>query len=338
MWVSILTKKTKKLIIIYILLIIVLGIITITIPQVTGALTKTEILEYENMQITDDVTCYIVRDESVHMAPSAGRINYYVEDGVKVRKNVKILDLVPGDSAQEESKYNDIITRLGSSDVVLHQVASAQNGIVSYYIDGYESYFTPEKMTTLSYETTKKQDFKSVNLTRGNTLRGEPLFKVCQSNMWYIMAWIDTENISKYEVGDSVKIQLPLGEVDALVDQIIDQGDKWLVIMKTTRYYEEFAKIRSADVQIITQEYTGIKVRNSSITTEDGVAGVYVKTKNGEFVFKPIKVITSDGDYSLVYSSKFYDAEGQEVLTVEVYDEILKNPSQNTHDEEEVNS
>ena len=336
---SVVTKKKKNLLIIYLILIVVLGIITITIPEVTGALTKTEILQYENMQITDDVTCYIVRDESVHMAPSSGRINYYIEDSVKVRKNVKILDLVPGTSQQDESKYNDIITRLGDSEVVLHQVASAQNGVVSYYIDGYEGYFTPERMTSLSYETTKKQDFRTVNLTRDNTLKGEPLFKICQSNMWYVMAWIDTENISKYEVGDSVKIQLPLGEVDALVDQIIDQEDKWLVIMKTTRYYEEFAKIRTADVQIITQEYTGIKVRNSSITTENGVAGVYIKTKNGEFVFRPIKVITSDGDYSLVYSSKFYDAEGQEVITVEVYDEILKNPSQNMNDDEkEVNS
>ncbi len=320
---SILTKKRKKLIIIYILVIVALGIITITIPQVTGALTKTEILQYENMRITDKVTCYVVRNESVHMAPSSGKLNYYIEDGIKVRKNVKILDVVPGEAYSDESKYTDLITRIQDSDVVLKQVTSANNGIVSYFMDGYEGYFTPERMITLNYETTKKQDFKTVNLTRGSTLKDEPLFKVCQSNLWYLIAWIDTENISKYEVGNSVEIQLPLGEVDALVDQIIDQGDKWLVIMRTTRYYEDFAKLRSADVEIVTQEYNGIKIRNSSITTEDGKAGVYVKTKNGDFVFRPIKVITSDDGYSLVWSSKFYDEEGQEVITVEVYDEIL---------------
>ena len=332
---SILTKRRKKLIIIYVLIIVALGIITITIPQVTGALTKTEILQYENMRITDNVTCYVVRNEAVHMAPSAGKLNYYIDDGIKVRKNVRILDIVPGDTYSDESKYTDIITRIENSEVVLRQVTSANNGIVSYFMDGYEGYFTPEKMTTLDYETTKKQEFKTVNLTRGSALKGEPIFKVCQSNLWYLIAWIDTENISKYEVGKSVEIQLPRGELDALVDQIIDQGDKWLVIMRTTRYYEDFAKIRSADVEIVTQEYNGIKIRNSSITTEDGKAGVYVKTKNGDFVFRPIKVITSDGDYSLVWSSKFYDAEGQEVITVEVYDEILKNPSQHVNDEKD---
>lgn len=325
------TKGKRRGLLLYIIVLIALGIITELVPEITGALTKTEILQYENMQITDQVTCYFVRKETVHLASNAGAINYYLEDGVKVRKNSKILDITPQSVSSETSKYADIVTRLGSTDVTLTQMNSAQNGIVSYYVDGYEGYFTPEKMHQLKYEDMEGLKIKPVNLTRKNTLAGEPLFKICEGNYWYIIAWVDPGNISKYEVGNTVKVDLPMGQIKANIEQLVDQGPHWLVIMKTTMFYEDFAKIRSVDANIITQDYSGIKIRNSSMTTKDGVIGVYIKSKNGDFIFKPVKIITSDGDYSLVYVSSFYDKDGKEVNTVQIYDEILKNPKQDYH-------
>lgn len=325
---NVLTKRKRRGILLFIIAVVVLGTITELVPQVTGALTKTEILQYENMRITDEVDCYFVRDETVYLAPSAGDINYYIEDGVKVRKNSKILDINPQPATAEASKYEDIVTRLGSSDVTLTQMNTTQNGIVSYYVDGYEGYFTQEKMEKLQYKDVESIKTQPVNLTRKNTLAGEPLFKICQSNFWYMIAWADPRNISKYEEGSVVKIDLPLGQIKAKIEKLVDQGDKWLVVMKTTRYYEDFAKTRVARANIITQDYSGIKVRNSSITTKDGVAGVYIKSKNRDLIFKPVEIITSDGDYSLVTVSKFNDKEGNSVDTVEIYDEILKNPIQ----------
>ncbi|QIB69012.1 hypothetical protein Ami103574_06595 [Aminipila butyrica] len=329
------TKGKKRGLLLYLIVVIILGVVTQLVPQVTGALTKTEILQYENMQITDDVTCYFVRNETVHLAQTAGTINYYIENGIKVRKNTKILDITPhAASADAETKYGDMITRLGSSDVTLTQMSSAKTGVVSYYVDGYEGYFTPEKMERIKYENVKDVEFKPVNLTRKTTLAGEPLFKICENNYWYMIAWVEPGNIAKYEVGRSVKADLPMGQVKATVEQIVDQGEKWLVIMKTTVFYEDFDKLRSTKATIITQDYSGITVRNSSITTEKGVIGVYIKSKNGDFIFKPVNIITSDGDYSLVSVSNFYDKEGKEVSTVEIYDEILKNPKQDYKSDE----
>ncbi|QHI73207.1 hypothetical protein Ami3637_13220 [Aminipila terrae] len=289
------TKGKKRGLLLYMIVLISLGIITQLVPEVTGALTKTEILQYENMQITDEVKCYIVRNETVHLAANAGTINYYIENGVKVRKNTKILDITPHSASSETSEYADIVTRLGKTNVTLTQMNCAQTGIVSYYVDGYEGYFTPEKMATLKYKDVEGLKIKPVNLTRKNTLAGEPLFKICENNYWYMIAWVDPSNIAKYEVGNSVKVDLPMGQVKANVEQMVDQGEKWLVIMKTTMFYEDFTKIRSTKANIITQDYSGIKVRNSSITTDKGVVGVYIKSKNGDFVFKPVKIITSDG-------------------------------------------
>lgn len=326
------TKLKKKVLLFFILAVVILGIITELVPELTGALTQTEILQYGNMQITDDVMCYFVRNETVYMAPSTGTINYYVEDGVKVRKNAKILDIIPQAADAEVSVYSDIITRLGSSGVTLSQMNSAKNGIVSYYADGYEGVFTPENIQNLTYKQISEFKTDPLNLTRTATISGEPLFKICEGNYWYLAAWVEPGNIAKYEVDKKVKISLPLGQIDARVESLSDQDDKWLVIMKTTRYYEDFARIRCTAGTVITQDYSGILIRNSSITTEDGKAGVYIKARNGEFVFRPIKIITSDGENSLVNVSSFIDEEGNSVDTVEIYDEILKNPAQDSQE------
>lgn len=327
---SALIKIKKKVLLLFIIAVVILGIITEVVPEVTGALTQTEILQYGNLQITDQATCYFVRNETVYMAPSAGNINYYIQDGVKVRKNAKILDIDLKSANTEDSKYSDIITRLNGDNVTLNQMTSHDNGIVGYYIDGYEGYFTPQTMDKLDYQKVQQLKIDPINLTRKTTLSGEPIFKICEGNYWYMVFWIDAGNITKYEVGNTVKVNLPLGQIKANVENLIDKGDKWMVVLKTTRYYQDFAKLRSVNATIITQDYTGILVKNSSITTKNDVPGVYIKSKNGDFVFKPIKIISSDGDNSLVNVSVFYDANGQEVKTVEIYDEILKNP-ENKH-------
>ena len=55
-----------------------------------------------------------------------------------------------------------------------------------------------------------------------------------------------------------------------------------------------------------------------------------VKQTSGEFVFTRIKVIASDGEYSVLKDVSFTDEDGNSVDTVNVYDEILKRPGKGT--------
>ena len=322
-------KRNKLLLYLFALAVIALYVVIYAVPSLTGALTKTELLEYQSFQVTDSATCYLIRDEQVYAAASAGEINYYIEDGVQVRKGVRLLAVTPKNSEQEESAYGDIITRLSGDAVTLVNFAAEFNGIVSYYIDGYENYFTPETMRDLNYDAVKNLKIEPINVVRQTTLAGEPLYKICDNNEWYVTCWVKPGNISKYEVGKNVSIKLPAGDVKAKIVDILDDGDMWQVIFESNRYYADFGKTRSADATIITSDYSGIVIRNSSLATEEGQIGVYVVSKSGDYVFTPVKSIASDGEETLVESGFYYDAEGKKVNTVEIYDEILKKPEQN---------
>ena len=58
--------------------------------------------------------------------------------------------------------------------------------------------------------------------------------------------------------------------------------------------------MRKAEATVITKDYQGLSVPNESIVTKDGKPGVYVKTKTGEFVFKRIMIITTNGEDTLI--------------------------------------
>ena len=322
-------KTLKRIVVgLFILSLIALYIIIYTVPGVTDALTKTEILQYGNFRTSDNSICYFVRNETVYSAVRAGNINYFIADAVKVKKGARVLEVVYGAAEEPDSEndFSDIIERLGDDNVRLADFITEFNGVTSYYIDGYENYFTPENMRELKYSGVSELEALPVNVVRDYARKGEPLYKICDNREWYIVCWVDAGSISKYSPDKSVTIELPLGQVKASIADIIEDGNKWLIVFRTDRYYEDFARIRSASATVITSNYNGIIIRNESITVEDGVIGVHIKAKNGDFVFTPIKVITTDGDNSLVEVSYFYDDDEERVGTVNIYDEILRNP------------
>ncbi len=395
-------KKKKKLLVLFCTTLVILFIIIYVFPNVTGALKKTEIIEYGSLQVTDQVTAYLVRSETVYFANKSGNINYYTQEGEQVRKGTKILDIVSGGQKEKESAYQKLMERIsrfnsGESifgddikklktqivklendrDAAMNAGATDQaarleqqiqrlnqkkdyiqatddsakaelagqnkstngsmlvpdnyvcpnNGVISYYIDGYESEFTPENMALLSREKIQNLSFDVQNVARETTLVKEPLYKVVDNKKWYAVFWVAPENIVKYVKGHKATLNLPLGQVDGTIYDIVDDNGQWLVILEFNRYYEEFAQIRKAEAEVVTSDYSGLIIENKSITTKDNQPGVYVKDKSGEYVFKPVKIITSDGEWSLVEVSYYYTENGDKVETVNIYDEILKKPN-----------
>lgn len=218
---------------------------------------------------------------------------------------------------------------IGGNGMMPEQYISQSNGVISYYLDGYESEFTPANMALLTKDKIENLKIDVQNLVRETTLIREPLFKVVDNSEWYVVFWVAPENIVKYQKDKTAYLNLPLGQVEGKIYDIIDDNGEWLVILKFNRYYEEFAQLRKIDVEVITSDYKGLTINNESITTEAGQPGVFVKDKSGEYVFKPVKIITSDGEWSLVEVSYFYTDNGAtKVETVNIYDEILKKPNQ----------
>jgi len=284
----------------------VLFTIIYVLPTVTGALEQTSFVEYGSIEIEDEISGYLVRTEQVYNAQRDGEIQYFFEEGTFLRQGTKVLTVA------NSGNYK-----------------TPENLVLSYYIDGLESVFTPETMMDLKQEEVKKLDIEVKNTKRKETLKGEPLFKLLDNSVWYIAFWADDDDIVKYKKDGTIYLQLSDTEIKGTTKELRESGDQWFVVLEFNRYYEDLAKLRTVEASVITSKYEGLVIANRSITAENGKPGVYVKDINGEYVFTPVSVITSDGKYSLVESSSYYEeinGENTKIATVDAYDEILNHP------------
>lgn len=325
-------KKKYKNIYIYAAAVIILGLLIYAVPKVTDVFETTEILEVSTLRVEEEATCYFVRSESVYVAASAGTAEYTIEEGTHIRKGTKVLKFKAdsGGGQEPRSKYDEILENNGKNVIKSSSMEAQSSGVLCYSADGYESKLTPDTMEDFTWADAQDIKADPVELKEKKIYKSEPIFKICDNDNWYLVCWVESASVGRYEVGSDLSIQLPDGTVDVTVQSVTQDGDRWRIIFWSNHYYETFAQSRVEDGLLISKDYTGLIVKNSSIMTKDGKMGVMVLQKNGEYEFTRINVIASDGEYSALTENTFTDEDGKTVNTVQVYDEILKHPGKST--------
>ena len=293
------------------------------VPDISGALTQTAVLSYESRQLTADARCIVVRSEEVVRAEQAGSVSYYAEENVKTRKSAKVVDVYPvGGTA---------------AGYVLENT-----GIVSYYVDGYESYFTPEKIKEIDPAWALELEAEPTNTVRTSTDAGQALFKVVNSDSWYVALIMDTEDAAKFAEGQSITVAFSDSsedQVKAVINSIEEKGNSWLITAEAKRFYEPYLRIRTCDVQVISKTYSGLVVPLSAICCdEDGNEGVLVKQIDNSYNFVRIKRLTTSDDIAIVVQTSFTETNGAgetvTVNSVKLYDEVLRDAEDAQVDEE----
>lgn len=328
-------KKNPKRLWVYLgLAIVILYIIIYVVPSITGALKTTYTATYGQVEIGDETTAYIVRDESVYIAETTGKVKFYCKEGDMVKKGSRIskLDKISITTEEEKadlekSKYQEILTRLTkkvkkkNTDGICQQ-----SGVFSQYIDGYEGKLRPKTMAKLNLSDVQNiKEGHVIQAREGKVLRTEPMYKVVSNAKWYILFWVSNEEAKKYEEYTDVRVNFEDSQVVAMVYKKVKKPEKkTLVILQTNRLYEKSNQIRKAQVSIVCHETSGLILKTDSIKEENGIKGVYVKNTLGDFEFKPIKILATKDDITIVEKTYFYDDKGEYVETVRTYDQILR--------------
>lgn len=324
-----LTKKTKKAIYIYLAALLLLYIVVEVLPRVTDVFETTQILEPGELKLSYETTGYFIKEESVGIATETGDITYLVEEGRAIKKGHELVSIKTDEGDSEKTpRFTEYTEKLKGYEGLYKEYTSPVSGIFSLSIDGYEDYFVPEKMDKIKKETVEGLNFDPADLERKSVIKGEPIYKVTWDDYWYIMCWVDEETAGTYSEGKAVVLELPAGDVNAKVHSIKKEKEskEYRVIFYINEYYEALAGSRSEKMNIVTSDNQGLLVGNKCIIEKDGQKGVYVVDKNGDYHFTRVSIIASDEKQSVIEDVTFYDEEGNQVYTVDVYDEVLKSP------------
>jgi putative membrane fusion protein len=280
-------------------------------PEISGALTRTAVLNYAEKQVSVEAKAVIVRTESLIRATDTGTISYYISENEKARKYAKVADVYPA-----------------GGSAVPHTLAST--GVVSYYVDGLEEVLNPDTIgDAIDPVRYLEGDPVVKNARRESVASGSIICKVITSDTWYIVMIMTPEQAETFEVDASVDIFFDEEPIRAAVSAIYDKGDYLLVACSTKRYYEPYARIRTANVSAASKTYKGLVVPLTALTEQDGQTGVMVLQINGDYVFTPVNILLKDENEALVSQDSFTvtaeDGSSETVKTVSIYDEVLRD-------------
>lgn len=304
--------KRRIMIIVFILLFVILYTYIYIIPTISDRFRNTYVLEY-GTKTRGEVTDYLViRNEALCLSEITGTVERIVSAGELVKKGTDVV-------------------KVGSSTY-----GNSMRGVVSYYYDGLEGAFSIDEVKELKPDTIdqikstlKGEDGKTHELvkecSKGEVQADDVLFKIVDNQQWYLVSWIPKETAVSLSVNSSTKVKFDDSHIIKMkVMALYEQGALTEVVLSSTSYYEDFDRIRIGKATIITEEITGLLLESSSIVTIDDKPGVYVINKNNDKVFRPINILGTFGDTTVVSRNYFYDSDGDYTTTVKIYDTILR--------------
>jgi len=352
------TRRVGVLIGVIVFAIVVSGLygIIYAAPRIEGIGIKTDVVQYDEMPIADEVTAIFVRDETLYTAGYAGIPEYMVDGGTKVRAGTQVVYLSPsaepvgaqiisasatpmgpgggeeGDIvAAPEDPFDLILKTAGQDPVMSEGGVTPWTAIVSYSSDGWEKKVTPDNIMQLPKSILSVAPSEAEDLTRDWVRSGDPIYRMTNNNLWRVAFWIEEANktiIDKYYTGRNVTIDLGTTKVRAVVEASEPRGRDLFVVLKSDMYYKDLDKYRVRDIYVVFSEVQGAVIEKKSVKLKSGKTGVYVKQQSGAFKWVPVKVLKESGGRYLIAETSFEDEEGKRVSTIRYYDCIMSNPAE----------
>lgn len=115
---GLLARKWIIAILVYIGLIALCCIVVYAIPSVRGMLEKTYIAQNGTIDVKDEVSAFVVRDEVVYTAAERYMVNRVAETDKLVKADTKIIDLIPIDIEPEETEESNSVLGQLAEDVL----------------------------------------------------------------------------------------------------------------------------------------------------------------------------------------------------------------------------
>ena len=196
--------------------------------------------------------------------------------------------------------YDEENTRLASIQSWRTVSNADRDGVVSFYIDGYETDLTPDKLNALSIAQVRSV-LAGERLENTRQTRNNGIYRIVNQNHWYV-AVLYTGNTWTPMVGqDNYYIQME-GFDDltytASVYSVQKENNSTLAIFEVRDPIGPLIYRRTGKAQF-SITLTGLSVRVEALYNENGQMGVWVYDVPGG-TFVPVEVLSTDGSIAMI--------------------------------------
>lgn len=272
-----------------------------------------------------------IDDELVDFLEARDRRDYKdaIDSARVFRDSVTGKQIAIGSSLDFSKQLATLQNELDTLKQAEYKYTEIKSESAGYYIHGSDGYENVLKHSDIDNITVK--DVENALNSKPGDVASDVVGRVVSSFKWYLVCAVDTAETVNLSYNKDIYINIPYQGVERLPVTLYKigerTGDKTMLILSCDLMNDAISDIRIENIEIITEEYRGYKIQNSSIRTVEGEKGVYV-VRGNLLGFRKIRVLYSTDSYSIVDNPngdsdyiKLYD----KVVTkgVELYDNKL---------------
>ncbi|MBR2402689.1 MAG: hypothetical protein IKB01_07975 [Lachnospiraceae bacterium] len=190
-------------------------------------------------------------------------VDFYEVYALKEEVNSLLNEALSLDALAQISEYAD--TAEGNN--TFHRVRTKEDGIISYYVDGYENVtvdsFEPAMLNKAAYQ---KENLK-VNATVGT---GDAVYKMINSEKWHVILPVSLELAQELREDNLIRIRFVKDSKEMYAEYEIreDNGSCYMVLSFKNAMIR-YASERFLEVELLLAEEAGLKIPNSAIVEKE---------------------------------------------------------------------
>ena len=301
-------------------------------------------------KLDEEINDAIAQDESSAPTSDMLSVEKQIEDTLdsmydenelrKLEEEIKKIEGYITKKAQLAGEYSptgslvkNLVEKRSSLEAQLNSnaetIMAPESGIVSHRVDGLEEILKCNDFSYLNRQALEGYDIKTGATVPQSSERG----KVVNNFICYMAVPMKAEKADGAKVGDTVTIRLSNSkEIEAKIIYIVEEqdGSKILVFEFKDRI-EELIEYRKISIDIIWWKYSGFKISNSAIVTDEKDLS-YIRKQNAGYEEKIlIKVLRQNETFSIVTNYKdeelaelgFTEDEISDMIDLKLHDEII---------------
>lgn len=211
------------------------------------------------------------------------------------------------------SLFGSLSDELQQAGVSFQASTSDATGTVSYVIDGYESYTVNDVTEAMFDESAyQKQVTESGKLIESDT----PAYKLITSESWNIVFPVTAEDLANLSDQTSLKIKFTDKDIQTTAAFQTMKGSDGASygVLSLSKYLVQFEAQRFVDFEVISNDVSGLKIPDKSITSKDFyvIPSEYLVTdENGNLGFYK-EVVSESGTAQQFIATDIYNNDGTE--------------------------
>lgn len=212
---------------------------------------------------------------------------------------------------QLTAKRQSLANSQGSSRT---SITSPFSGYFVSRVDGYENRFPAGNISSIT--TSQVNNLLSAKPSASQDAIG----KVISTYEWYIVCVLSGNDALKLNLNAQVNLSIPFSAENDMPATVAvknrDENGNYAVALKCNYMTGNLAVLRSSNINIIVNQYKGIKVDNDNVHVVGGTKGVYILEGN-TVKFKKLDVAYAGDGYMIS------NIDSSDSSRLQLYDEVI---------------